>query len=53
LRFVAGVEKSILHTSAHSTLLKDGGNQEHGNDVEENCFFICVLASARNKAAAT
>ena len=42
----------MRHISEKSTERYEGGIHEHGNDVELNCCFACVLASALKSKAA-
>ena len=47
------VLKSISATLLKLTNWKEVGSQEHGKDVELNCYLVWVLASAAKSTAAT
>jgi len=50
--FCLGVLKSIFANGKNGTVLNAGGSQIQGRDVQENCCFTRVLASAANKTPA-
>ena len=46
---LSGSEKSISDIAANATLLKEGGNQEHGIDVQNKDFCLSIsLKSEKN-----
>ena len=48
----SGSLKSISDIAANGTLLKEGGNQEHGIDVQDKDFLASTLASRVKRIAA-